>query len=162
MAYVDAIAGRAGVNVAHTLHDYGVDGSFHPIKKIFGGYAQGGFGVEFQLKATVNWHIKDDCVLYDVETRAYNNIVGRDPCEIPLVLIVMCLPKSESQWLRQNESALLLKKSCYWYWEPNGVPTSNASTIRISVPRRNLLDVGGLDRLMKGAESYQRGQQDHV
>lgn len=162
MAYVDAIAGRAGVNVAHTLHDYGVDGSFHPIKKVFGGYAQGGFGIEFQLKATVNWDVKGDVVFYDLDARAYNNIVGRDPCEIPLVLIVMCLPKPERQWLRQSETALLLQKSCYWYWEPNGVPTKNESTIRISIPRCNLLDVGGLDRLMKGAEAYQRGLQDHV
>ena len=162
MAYVDAVAGRAGINVARTLHDYGVDGSFHPIKEVFGGYAQGGFGVDFQLKATVNWEIKGSSVLYDLDAKAYNNIVGREPCEIPMVLIVMCLPKREAQWLRQSETALLLQKSCYWYWERNGVPTKNVSTIRVSIPRSNLLDVGGLDRLMKGAEAYQRGLQDHV
>lgn len=162
VAYASAIAGRAGVNVSHSFHDYGVDGSFHPIKKVAGGFVQSGFSVEFQLKASVNWEVKGAAVSYDLEARAYNNIVERDPCEIPLILILMCLPRNERQWLRQSEAGLLLQKSCYWYWMPRGVRTKNAATVRISIPRSNLLDVEGLTRLMAGAEAYQRGLQDHV
>lgn len=162
MAYVDAIAGRAGVNVTRALHDYGVDGTFHPIKKIPGGYTQSGFAVEFQLKATINGEIKDGSVVYDLEASAYNKMVSRDPREIPLVLLVMCLPSLETSWLRQNEKALLIQRSCYWFWEGNGPPTRNTSTIRISIPRTNLLDVNGLTGLLRSAEAYQRGTQDHV
>ena len=162
MAYVDAIAGRAGVNVTRALHDYGVDGTFHPIKKIFGGYTQSGFTVEFQLKATVNWEVKGNMVVYDLEASAYNKMVCRDPSEIPVVIIVMCLPPLETSWLRQSEKAILIQRSCYWFWEPSGPPTKNKSSIRISIPRSNLLDVSGLVALLRGAEAYQRGTQDHV
>lgn len=162
MAYVDAIAGRAGVNLTRSLHDYGVDGTFHPIKKTSYGYTSAGFTVEFQTKATTNWQVVGTDVVYDLSAKAYNDMVGRDPCETPLVIIVMCLPPLDAQWLRQSEKAALMKRSCYWYWEPHGALTQNRSTVRIAIPRANFLDVAGLQKLLQGAEAYQRGKQNHV
>lgn len=162
MAYVDAIAGKAGVNVTRSLHDYGVDGTFHPIKNGHGGYTETGFTVEYQLKATINWELKGDEVIYDLEASAYNKLVGRNRYAVPYVIIVMCLPRVESRWLRQNERAILLTRSCYWYWQPNGPATKNTGSIRISIPRRNHLTATNLANLLQGAEAYQRGMQNHV
>ena len=116
LAYVHAVAGRAGVNVAHSIHDYGIDGILTPVDKIGSSYAESGFILQFQLKATTRWNISGSDVVYDLEAGAYNNMVGRHPSAVPMVLILMCMPHDEELWLRSNDKVLLLKNSCYWLW----------------------------------------------
>ncbi|MBD8066256.1 DUF4365 domain-containing protein [Devosia sp. PTR5] len=109
MAYVDAIAGRLGINVTRALHDYGVDGTFHPVKETIAGRTETGFTLQYQLKATVNWEVDGASIVYDMEAAAFNKMALRDPAAVPLVLILLCLPALEISWLRQNERALLLR-----------------------------------------------------
>lgn len=52
-AYVHALAGAAGLNLAaKPTFDYGIDGTFHPVKNVDGRLSQYAFPVEFQMKAT--------------------------------------------------------------------------------------------------------------
>ncbi len=162
MAYVDAIAGRVGINVTRALQDYGVDGTFHPVKDTIAGRTETGFTLQYQLKATVNWEVDGHSIVYDMEAAAFNKMALRDPAAVPLVLILLCLPTLEISWLRQNERALLLARSCYWYWQAPGDPTANSSSKRVRIPRSNHLNAAGLTALLNSAEAYQRGEQDYV
>lgn len=162
MAFVDAIAGRAGVNVARELHDYGVDGTFQSVVKTPLGFAGSGFTVQFQLKATVNWTEEDDHIVYDLEAKAYANMRLRGRSAVPLVLIVMCLPRDHRLWLRHNRRALVLKNCCYWLWLPGGVIPANRSTVRVQLPRQNLLTTAALEGILKRAREYAMGVRGDV
>jgi hypothetical protein len=163
MAYVDAIAGRAGVNTSHELHDYGVDGTLQTIVKLPSGYVGSGFPVQYQLKATVNWAGLPGHIVYDLEAKAYAAMVERDPSAVPLVLLLMCLPKEDHLWLQHNERVLLLKNCCYWLWLPGGsTAPANKSTVRVHVPRTNRFTVPALLGIMGRARDYQRGVRNDV
>ena len=163
MAYVDAVAGRAGINVARELHDYGVDGTFQAVVETPFGFSPTGFTVQYQLKATVNWTAQNGAIVYDLEAKAHAEMVTRDRSAAPMVLIVMCLPRDERQWLRHRETLLVLRNCCYWLWLPGGAsPSTNTSTVRVRLPRSNLLTTDSLTGILERARDYAMGRRDDV
>lgn len=147
-AYVHALAGMAGLNIAtRTLFDYGIDGSFHRIKLHNGERVPTGATVEFQMKASTKWELRDDAVVYDLEARAHRVLTDREPGMAMAILILLCLPEEPANWLEGSEEHLRLRHCCYWYL-PEGSPTENSSSIRIRVPRANLLTPKSLRGIM--------------
>lgn len=139
LAYVHALAGRAGVNLAaQRVHDYGIDGTFRSIKVVGKRRVESGFAVDFQLKATVNWEHDGSDVVYDLEAKTYNDMVQRDSEATTCVLILLCLPANGDDWIESDESRLVLKHCCYWT-RLQGAVTANSSTKRIRIPRSNEL-----------------------
>jgi hypothetical protein len=100
-AYVRAITGRAGLNLAIREYDYGVDGSFDEVvirqKRRF----ESGFSLTFQLKASTQWQLDPIDVIYDLEVKTYNDLVLRRNIRtaIPCILILLALPADSDQWL---------------------------------------------------------------
>lgn len=139
LAYVHAVTGRAGVNLfVGGRHDYGVDGTFKPVVNVNGRRVESGHPVDFQLKASINWRHDGDAVVYDLEAKTYNDMVGRLPTAIPLILLLLCLPKDGEIWLEGTESELVLRHCCYWM-KISGDSTDNSATKRIRIPRSNVL-----------------------
>lgn len=143
MAFVHALTGSAGVNVRllERRHDYGVDGSLYNVKIGGSRHVDDGYPVDFQMKSSTNWSLDEDHVVYDLESKTYNDIVNRnaDPIAVSLILILLCLPKAQSEWLEGSETALTLRNCCYWV-KFSGEPTQNIATQRIRVPRKNVLN----------------------
>lgn len=152
-AYVQALAGMARVNLRLEQNqrefDYGVDGTFHPIKQIGRMLCDSGFPLDFQLKATTNWRINGTEIIYDMRADAYNKLVDRNNNKgaIPQILIVFCLPKNPGEWLEANEDQLKLRKCCYWQ-RLQGQLTTNSTSVTVSIPRTQLLNVQSLLQLM--------------
>ena len=139
MAYVHAVSGRAGVNLqVGARHDYGVDGTLLPVVNFDGRRVQSGHPVDFQLKSTINWEYDEDSVIYDLEAKTYNDMVSRGANAIPLILILLCLPRDTSLWTSVTEHELTLRHCCYWE-NVRGEPSDNKTTKRIRIPRANLL-----------------------
>lgn len=149
LAFVHAVTGLAGVNLGTTLrHDYGVDGSFRPvIINRNGRRVESGFQVDFQLKSSINWEYDGDAVIYDLEAKTYNDMVGRPATAIPLILLLLCLPRSSATWLAHTETELILRHCCYWM-KLSGDPTDNITTKRIRIPRSNLLTPAALQEIL--------------
>jgi hypothetical protein len=107
------------------------------------------------LKATTDWVVENDEVVYDVEAKAYNDLVNRfnEPRGTPMVLIVMCLPKDEAEWLDISTEQLILRHCCFWC-RVGGTRTDNTATQRIRIPRTHMLDQASvgelLDKVKKG------------
>jgi Domain of unknown function (DUF4365) len=115
LAFVHALTGVAGVNLLiGRRHDYGVDGTFRPVSATGARHIETGFPVDFQLKSTVNWELAEDYIVYDLEAKTYNDLVGRDPNGVPCVLILLCLPRASTEWLVGTETELVLRNCCYW------------------------------------------------
>jgi Domain of unknown function (DUF4365) len=68
-AYVRAIAGRAGLNLAIREYDYGVDGSFDEVVIRQNRRVESGFSLSFQLKASTQWQLDPSEVIYDLEVK---------------------------------------------------------------------------------------------
>ncbi|CAO3358124.1 DUF4365 domain-containing protein [Azospirillum melinis] len=156
-AFIHAVAGRAGVNFnMDSAFDYGIDGQFRRVGKRGTRRVDSGLVLDFQLKATTDWEHDGEFVVYDLEAKTYNDLVGREPAEIGAVLILLCLPKDEAEWLVFQEDRLELRRCCYWE-RLAGEPTDNIETKRIRIPRTNLLTVESLNDILDHERSRRLG-----
>lgn len=149
----------AGLNIGtRPLFDYGVDGTFHRIKIRNGERVQTGAPIDFQVKASTSWEHRGGVVVYDLEARAQRFLTDRERGQPLAILILLCLPKKAEEWLGGDEGHLHLKHCCYWYLpEPHEFPTENLSTIRIFIPRSNILTPASLQALMAVAREKALG-----
>ena len=93
----------AGVNHrAEHAHDYGVDGQFAPVVNRDGRRVTSGYPLDFQAKATINWELMAGQIVYDLEVKAYNDMVGREPSETTLMLICCAFRKCRLNGMRRR------------------------------------------------------------
>ena len=72
-SYLIAVASRAQQNVSFGEElDYCVDGSYKQVEKRGKRRHQTGIALDFQAKASVNWLIVGNDVVYDLEKKTYN------------------------------------------------------------------------------------------
>ncbi|RUZ81290.1 DUF4365 domain-containing protein [Mesorhizobium sp. M7A.F.Ca.US.006.01.1.1] len=153
-AYVQAVAAaaRANLRMGHEF-DYGFDGTFDSIASRIGmdskgepvhRYVNAGFPIDFQLKCTWTWTSDDADIIWSIKTKAYNDLVTRPPEAVAVILILMCLPTDEREWVNISEDAILLRKCCY-FTTLTGTPTvTETSTKQIRISRRSVLDAANL------------------
>ena len=139
-AYVRAIAGRAGLNLAIREYDYGVDGSFDEVVIRQNRRVESGFSLSFQLKSSTQWQIDSTQVVYDLEAKTYNDLILRRSMRaaIPCILIFLALPNDPTQWLICEESELRLQGTCYWAYLSGSV-SDNRQSVRIRIDRSQRL-----------------------
>jgi len=141
-AYLAAIAADAGVLLE--LHDaefdYGVDATVQEVDVYDRRLFPSGVRIDVQLKASVDWSHRQSGVEYDLEARAYNDMVRRtrESRAAPLILALLCLPKTRSEWLACGTEELVSRKCCYWF-AASGAETTNTSTHRILIPHAQQL-----------------------
>ena len=149
-AYLQAIIARAGMTVHFRDVDYGVDGTFCDVRITRGRRAETGFAINFQGKATVNWKIDEDKILYDLDVKNYNDLarMSRTPGTVPSILALFCMPADPGKWLEISEEELLMRKCAYWM-KIDGEDSTNTSKQRVAVPQKNLLGPEAVVDLMK-------------
>lgn len=152
-AYVYAVAGRAGVNIATDIKDYGTDGTFKEVVPFNGGLVPSGYPLDFQLKASIDCKLEQDYVVYDMKADAYQKLVYRRiNGSTPQILILLALPRDAEQWLGHSEDALLIRHCCYWYLVEKAY-TDNTSEVRIRIPRNQQFTTVALKELLTKAQS---------
>jgi hypothetical protein len=151
MAYVYAIAAKAGAGIYLPKDDFGVDMAFSKITRRLNGRRTDTKSViiPFQVKSSKDWKLRADVVIYDLESKNYNDLIDSTLC----VLILMCLPPTFDEWLYQDEECLRLHKCCY-YWQPSDrIETPNDHTARIIIPRSQIFTADALTALLDQAQS---------
>lgn len=153
-AYIRAIAGRAGLNLAIREYDYGVDGSFDEVIVRQNRRVESGFSLSFQLKASTLWQLDSTHVAYDLEVKTYNDLILRRSMRaaIPCILILLALPADSTQWLICEESELRLRGTCYWEYI-SGDLSENRQSVRIRIPRSHRLTPESLLTLIENVKS---------
>lgn len=153
-AYVRAIAGRAGLNLAIREYDYGVDGSFDEVVIRQNRRVESGFSLSFQLKASTQWQIDADQVIYDLEVKTYNDLILRRTMRTatPCILILLALPADPTQWLICEESELRLQGTCYWDYL-SGSLSQNKQSVRIRISRSQRLTPESLLTLIESVKT---------
>ncbi len=119
--------------------DYGTDGSLNEVFTSGGRSRPTGYKIDFQLKASKNWELTDCEIVYALEPKTYNDIVIRyqDESTTRCLLVLLCLPQQEDDWLKITAEDLSIRKCCYWvYLEGRGTSNKKSVTIRIHESQR--------------------------
>ena len=148
-AYVLAVAAQAGLIWSKPTEDYGIDLSLRSVALENNRWRDAGAQLDLQLKSTTRAIVTETEVVYDLEVDAYNDLRRVDrPC--PRVLILLVMPTEEALWLNQTPEQLTLRYCAYWM-SLRGQPLTTATrTIRIRIPRANLVSVEALTQLLQG------------
>ncbi|AKI98867.1 DUF4365 domain-containing protein [Archangium gephyra] len=103
--------------------------------------------VELQLKCTATDVLRDEELHYDLSVRNYEHLRERRLL-VPRILVVVRLPTDIGHWLEQTERELALRHCAYWVSLHGREPTANTRTVRIALPRLQVLSVEELRMLM--------------
>ena len=135
-AYVRTVVYRAGWQVQPIEVDYrGIDGTIAaPVSGIN--------KVDFQLKSTTDYTVRNDNIVYDLRVENYNQLVAEDG--MPKILILFLMPNDPDEWLSCSVDELCLRKSAYWASLMGKPRSTNSTTARVEVPVDNLLSPDGL------------------
>ncbi len=157
-SYIHAIAGSAGVNLhVGREFDYGFDGTFRPVIIRGTRRVESGFAMDFQLKCTKNWSLEQGNVAYSIETKTYNDLVTRDPDGIGAVLILLCVPEDQNEWVEVAEDYIKMRRCCY-FTILSGAPVANEhSTKKILISRTNVLTPEALSSLLAAERTRKVG-----
>lgn len=149
LAHVHAIAAVAGISISTFDRDFGADGTFRQITILGTRRYVSGYALDFQLKASTRCQIEAESIVYDLEVKAYNDLVNRQQTigSTPIVLILKVLPYNRDEWLNASEDSLLLSGGCYWLYL-QGEPSKNRSAVRIRIPRSQSLNPNSLSMLL--------------
>ena len=149
ISYIKAVSASAGMTCEIRGQDYGIDGSIHDIvyDKKRRSYRDSGFGIDFQLKATVNAHLKSGVFLYDLEVKNYLDLIKTDVGR-SRILILYVLPRDKTEWVNVSHEETTMKKCAYWCSLRGFPEVDNYKTVRIKVPEKQLLTSTELGRLM--------------
>lgn len=147
-AYVRAVIAKAGFNFGKTDFDYGIDGTIKDVVNRNGRYVDSCFGINFQLKSSCDVTFENGFVIYDLESKNYNDLVV-ESSTLPNILILLALPKNSDEWLEVTTEQLVMRKCAWWCSLEGREPTANQATKRITIPDCQIFSPAALVDLMK-------------
>ncbi len=146
-AYVRAIAAQAGVSCGDIQQDFGVDMFLRGIDRQGTEHLDTGPQIDLQLKSTTGAEVRPAEVIHDLEVRAYN-LLRTAPEHRPRLLVLLVLPTEEGQWVSQSVEELILRRCAYWLSLRGAEPTTNQTTVRITIPRTNVFSVESIQTML--------------
>jgi hypothetical protein len=149
-AYVRVIAAGAGVICGGTENDLGFDMLLRAVVVHDGRFWDSGPQIDLQLKSTTRAEMRDSKLSYDLEVRAYD-LLRQEPSNRPRLLVLLVLPEDESLWLTQSVDELIVRRCAFWMSLRGEPPTTNQTTVRITIPLANAFSVEALQRQMAEA-----------
>lgn len=148
IAYVHAVAARAGYACQVT----NVDNDSIDVQIAARGFVHNRAvlrspRIEVQLKATSQPISNDHHLSFPLPVKNYDDL--REPVLVPRLLIILLLPRDDSQWLVQNEDSMITKHCAYWMALLGRPKSGNQKTVTVQVPRNQPFTVAGLRSLME-------------
>ncbi|MEQ8973263.1 MAG: DUF4365 domain-containing protein [Coleofasciculus chthonoplastes F3-SA18-01] len=151
-AYIYAVASTAGYSFQIAAKPMDFDG----IDIILAGGSGTGIirypRLELQVKCTSVNLVSHDIIRYSLPLKNYNDLRVEN-VQTPRLLVVIVVPDKLDNWLTQSPQELCLKYCGYWISLRGQPPTSNQTTITISIPCQNIFNVEALTTLMQRIEA---------
>lgn len=143
-AYVHAVAAAAGLGVEWAGAVFDADGIDLSICAPAPPGRRRGHMVAVQVKTTVNEPGEEDLII-DLPQKNYNEL-SEQPRQVPLVLVVVSVPRDPAEWLHETEAELRARRCAYWRSLVGQPASPNAATVR--VPRTALFICEALRGIM--------------
>ncbi len=107
--------------------------------------------VQSKCTTTKYFYEKKDCFKYDLEVKNYNKLIKKSID--PTILIVVVVPVEIREWIYIDElkKETLLKHYAYWVSLQGQSATKNTETIRITIPKEQILTEEALKTIMQKA-----------
>ena len=141
VVYLRAIAAVAGYDLTPPVTDYdSIDAkisSREGVRK----------RLEFQVKCTSLDLGDAPDFPYELKVKNYDDL--RAETIVPRYLLVVVVPESPHDWLRQNEKRLHLRRCGYWASLRDTPPTTNEYSVTVRLQRSNVLTPASLSSLMR-------------
>ena len=146
LAYISAVAAHAGFQVVEP----------HVDKDSVDGILMAETGprprIEFQAKATARSVTKSEEIAFALPIKNYNDL--RAAVIVPRLLIVVCLPEAETDWLIHSQEELRLRRCGYWLSLAEFAKSDNTTSVTVHLPRHQMFEssqlVGLMDRAAQG------------
>jgi hypothetical protein len=143
-AYVAAVAAGAGYITA--VMDFDRDGVDIQIRA--GGAMRP--SLDIQLKATINLgQPKGGAFRFPLKRRNYDLLLA--DTMIPRILVVLDLPRDETNWLEVTQDQLIMRRCAYWASLGGLSETANKESVTVLIQSNNRFDVDSLRALMQQA-----------
>jgi hypothetical protein len=143
-AYVAAVA--AGAGYVTSVMDFDRDGVDIQIRA--GGTMRP--SLDIQLKATINLgEAKGGAFRFPLKRRNYDLLLAETM--IPRILVVLSLPRNQTDWLQVTSDHLILRRCAYWASLGGLSETGNKESVTILIRSSNRFDVDSLKALMQQA-----------
>ena len=141
--YVRAVAAGAGYTTSEPNYDRdSVDIMIHS-----GDGFQMRPSIALQLKATINLNCTEGVYRFPLTIRNYNQLRG-DKLQMPRLLVVLGMPRDETQWLTITNEELTLRRLAYWISLKGCEEIDNTTSTTVLIPKDNVFDVDSLRLLM--------------
>lgn len=141
-AVVRAVAAAAGIDASVPPHDQnGKDIEF--TAPDVAGKSMGQLAA--QLKCTHTVETSGTSFSYDLEVKDYDRLrVPLTDLYVPRILIVVHVPDDPGEWVASDPGKMVLKRCAYWHSLTGAPPTTNTSTVAVTIPTEQVFDVSGL------------------
>ena len=146
LVYAQAVAARAGYAANVPLPDRdSVD-----LQVRAGGAMRP--ALDLQLKATVNLgQASDGTFRFPLKKKNYEDL--RTETVIPRVLVVLHLPRDNTQWMTVTSEELVMRRAAYWLSLRGYEERANRTSVTVRIPTSQQFDVQNLCRLMELART---------
>ncbi|MFZ5443149.1 MAG: DUF4365 domain-containing protein [Myxococcota bacterium] len=134
VAYVKAVVHAAGYFVdlaGRASDDAGVDLTIVSLSST--GKRQSP-RLDVQVKTTID-PLVGDPFPYDLEVKNYDELRDTGPHNLARILVVVSVPRSQTDWVAATESELVLRRCGYWASLRGQPATTNTATVRIHLAR---------------------------
>lgn len=85
-------------------------------------------------------------VIFDLPTNNYDSLRTTNIL-VPRILIIVLVPEQVTDWVNVMENETLVKKCAYWLSLRGMLETKNKDTVRVKIPRSNLVTPNSLKEL---------------
>lgn len=148
-AFIQAVSARAGFMISKPQLDRAsVDWM---IQSPVGRYPQ----LNIQLKCTSqieSWDETPETFAFVLDNlKNYEDLRAPDVL-IPIILVVVLVPRELDEWLVMTDEMLVLKRCAYWTTLRGEPPTTNTSSISIRIPVEQRFDHEALEGIMERIE----------
>lgn len=151
-AYLHAVASKAGMSCEVTgrhADNMGVDAHIRAAELFSPDSILTDLNLDIQLKATINQPApingKYSYFLKGVDR--YNKL-KLESVATPRILVVLFLPRVDTDWLLQTEDQLIIKNCAWWVSLKGAAATDNGSGQTVYLPSDQVFNVNGLRGIM--------------
>jgi len=102
--------------------------------------------VDLQVKATAA-PVDCDPIPFDLDAKNYNELCHTG-WQVPRILAVVFLPEDQADWVDTSPEQLILRRCGYWLPLRGQQTTTNTTSVRVKLPRTNLVDVASVQSMM--------------
>lgn len=102
--------------------------------------------LDVQLKATSTLILRPDPLVFPLPRKNYDDLRGDRM--VPIILVVLVLPKNPAQWLETTEDCMISRHCAYWTSLRGMAETRNSRAISIPLARSRQFSVDQVRKLM--------------